>query len=144
MELYAEVRAADMSDTFVAVVVGVHKQLLPAPWQCFRVNFKAMVLGRNVTFSRKTTSARDIMTTVAKLHLQSPRACRSRKKLVAQADAKNGRGAVVHGVSNISNSYGQHFRVSRSIGNEKSIMVFGGMGGNIVVPRYNKDLNTTR
>ena len=103
-----------------------------------------MVLGRNVAFSGETTSARNIVTTVAKLHLQSSRACRSRKKLVTQADAKNGRGAGVHDMSNISNSYGQHFRVSWSIGDEKSIIVFGGMGRNVVVPRYNKDLNATR
>ena len=103
-----------------------------------------MVLRCNVAFSGQTTSARDIVTTVTKLHLQSPRACRSRKKLVTQADAKNRRGAVFHDMSNISNSYGQHFRVTRPIRDEKSIIVFGGMGINVVIPRYNKDLNTTR
>src|SRR4051812_45043562 len=57
MKLYTEVWAAGVSDTLIAVVVGVDKELLPAFWQRFCVNFEAVVLGCYVASSRQATGA---------------------------------------------------------------------------------------
>ena len=64
MKLNTKDRAAFVPNAFVALIVGIHEELIPVWRKTHGVDGKAMILGGNVTPSRDPVRARNVQAAV--------------------------------------------------------------------------------
>lgn len=102
-----------------------------------------MVLGSNVTFSSQQVCARNVVAAVTKLHLQGACARCSREELVTKADTEDWGAVLFNGGFDMVDSFSHHSWITWTVGDEESVVVFAGKGGEVVVPWAYKDLNAT-
>jgi len=142
VELHTEVRLLSVVDTLVATVVGVDEELLPAVGQAVGVDGETVVLRSDVTLSSDHAGTRNVVTSVTELHLLGGGASSTGEELVTQADTEDGDFVLLKDGSDVLNGGLEHGGVTRTVGEEKTIKVVNGTG-DIVVPRANKDFDTT-
>lgn len=94
-----------------------------------------------MTLSCQHVCARDIVTSVSELHLKSGSACRPGQELMTKADTEDGGAVALHSRRDVLDGGIHHSRVSRTIGYEKTIVIFSGELGEVVVPRTDQNLN---
>lgn len=143
MELYTEIWFVDVSNTLVTAVVGVDEQLLPASSKRSCFNGVAMILRGDVASTRDEIGARNVHSSVAKLHLLSLGARGSSEKLVTKTDSKDGRSRLIKGYPDMLNSLLHHSGISRTIRYKESIILLASQLWEIIVPRNDLDLDTT-
>ena len=83
------------------------------------------------------------MAAVTKLHLQGACTRGSCEELVTKADTENWGAVLLNGSFDMVDSLGHHSWVTWTVGDEETIVVLAGKGGEVVIPRAYKDLNTT-
>ena len=104
-----------MPNAFVATIVGVHEELLPASWETAGINLKTMVLRRDVALAGDLVCTRNVVATIAKLHLRSGASCRTSKKLMTKTDAKHWRPFILEYSPNMLHSRVEHCRIARTV-----------------------------
>lgn len=142
MELDTEVWLVDVHNTFVAAVVGVDEKLFPASGQCGSIDGETVVLRSDVALSGNHACARDIVATVTELHLLRCGARSAGEELVAQADTKDGSLVLLHDSRNVLNRLFEDSWVTRTIGDEQTIVLFTSGLCKIIVPGADEDLDT--
>ena len=142
VELHTEIRLLSVVDTLVAAIVGVDEKLLPAVGQAVCVDGETVVLRSDVALSSDHAGARNVVASVTELHLLGGGASSTGEELVTQADTEDGDFVLLEDGSDVLNGGLEHGGVTGTVGEEKTIKVVNGTG-DIVVPRANKDFNTT-
>ena len=141
MELNTEVGAVGVSDTLVAVIVGVHEKLVPAGREGLGVDGVTVVLGSDVALSGEHVGARNVVTAVTELHLEGLGAGGTSKKLVTETDTEDRCPGLLHSGLNVLNGVLHDGWITRSVGQEETIVVLACQGGEIVVPWHDLDLH---
>jgi hypothetical protein len=102
-----------------------------------------MILGSNVTFSSQHVRAWNIVAAVSKLHLQGRCARSPREKLVTKANTKDWGAVLLNGGFDVIDSFSHHSWITWTVGDEETIVILAGKGGEVVIPWAYEDLNTT-
>ncbi|KAK5624301.1 hypothetical protein RRF57_000017 [Xylaria bambusicola] len=90
MKLHTEVGLADVHNTLVATVVGVHKQLFPFVFRkSWGADGETVILRSNVTLARNHARARDVVPTVTELHLFGTGSSSLGEQLVAKTNSEH-------------------------------------------------------
>jgi hypothetical protein len=142
VELHTEVRLLSVVDTLVAAVVGIDEELLPAVGKAVRVDGETVVLGSDVTLASDHAGARNVVTTVTELHLLGGGTSSTGEELVSQADTEDGDLVLLEDRGDVLDGVLEDGGVTRTVGEEKTVELVD-VGGDVVVPRANKDLDTT-
>ncbi|GKT92902.1 LOW QUALITY PROTEIN: hypothetical protein Ct61P_10752 [Colletotrichum tofieldiae] len=143
VELHTEVGLRQVGNTLVAAVVGVHEELPPVGRQGLGVNGEAVVLRGDVALSGDHACARDVVASVAELHLLRLGSRGAGEQLVAQADTEDRGLGLVHGSLDVLDGGLQHGRVTRAVGEEETVVLLAGLLHQVVVPGADQDLNAT-
>ncbi|KAF3384345.1 hypothetical protein F1880_003105 [Penicillium rolfsii] len=143
VELNTEEGAAGVTDTLVTGIVGVHKQLLPAVLEAGSIHGETVVLGSDVTLARQHAGARNVVATVTEQHLGGGSADGAGNQLVTETDTEDWCPGILQGLGQVVDSGGQGGGVTRTVGNEQTVVVLASQGGEIVVPGHDHDLDAT-
>lgn len=131
-----------MSNAFISPIICISKQWSPSFWQLFRIHSISMILTCNVTASSALVNTRLVMSTVSIFHFVCRATRRKSQKLVTQTNSKNGFNFwLLQKFLQVFNCLLAHFRISRTITDEKTI-VFG-VVIKVVIPRNHLDLHVT-
>ena len=122
MELYGTERFGLVSDALIGAVVHVDKPWLPIASECGVVNCISMVLRCDEASVRADHAYRLVMASVTVFQLICRSSCCPCHQLVSHADAEN-RLVLLHCDTQIVYCLLAEFRVSRAVGNEKSVIV---------------------
>jgi hypothetical protein len=139
VELNAKVWLADMANTLVAAVIGIHEQLTPFRWQAVCIHSITVILGCNVTFSSQHIRTGDIVSTVSELHLESARASSSSEKLMPKTNTKNWCPILCHCRCNMFDSLVHDRWITGTVGDEETIVVLASKGWKVIVPRTDQN-----
>jgi hypothetical protein len=142
VELNTEVRAVGVSDTLVTVVIGVDEELVPALRQSLGVDGITVVLRGDVALSGEHVGARNVVSAVTKLHLEGFGAGSASEQLVSKTDTKDGCPCLLQSCLNVLDSVLHHCWVTRSVGQEETVVLLACELGEIVVPGHNLDFDT--
>ncbi|GKT45601.1 LOW QUALITY PROTEIN: uncharacterized protein ColSpa_05782 [Colletotrichum spaethianum] len=146
VELHTEVGLRQVGNTLVAAVVGVHEELPPVGSQGLGVDGEAVVLGGDVALSGDHARARDVVASVAELHLLGLGPRGAGEQLVAQANTKDRGLGLVHGSLDVLDGGLEHGRVTRAVGEEETVVLLAGLLHQVgqtktSTPRFRKHLN---
>lgn len=94
-----------------------------------------------MALSSDHAGARNVVTTVTKLHLGRPCACSLSDKLMAETNTKN-RGLVrLEELRDVGDRSAHDRGITGSIGNEETVVLGASLSREIVVPRADQNLN---
>lgn len=82
------------------------------------------------------------MTAVSELHLEGLGACGSGQQLMSKTDTENWRSGLSHGGLDMDNGILHHGGVTRTVGDEQTVILLAGQFGKVVVPRNDLNLNS--
>ena len=133
MELGGEDGAGLVHHTLVAAVVEVDKVFLEVAGEGAGINGITVVLAGDVALSSGQVESRNVVGTVSVLELDGAGADSQSEKLVAEANAHNGDGRSLHEASQVVNSLLAVSWVTRSVGDEDTIVVLGDLMDGVVV-----------
>jgi hypothetical protein len=142
VELNTEVGAVGVPDTFVAVVVGVDEELVPALRQSLGVDGVTVVLRSDVALSGEHVGARNVVSAVTELHLEGFGASSASEQLVSKTDTEDGCPCLLQSCLNVLDSVLHHRWVTRSVGQEETVVLLACELGEVVVPGHNLDFDT--
>ena len=133
-----------MSDTFVAVVVGVDKELVPALGQSLGVDGITVVLRGDVALSGEHVGARNVVAAVTELHLEGFGAGSASEQLVSKTDTEDRCPGLLQSCLNVLDSVLHHGGVTGSVGQEETVVLLACELGEIVVPWHDLDFHAAR
>jgi hypothetical protein len=136
MKLDTEIWPPDVSDTFVATIIGIDEQLFPAIGQCLRVYCITVILRCNVALPGEQTCAGNVGTTVTEFHFQCVGARSSSKQLMPQANSEDWRSCLIHCGLDVLHGIFHHCWITRAVGDEQAVVFLAGKLREIVVPWY--------
>ncbi|KAH0294696.1 carbamoyl-phosphate synth, partial [Aureobasidium sp. EXF-3399] len=143
VELDTEVGAVDVSDTLVGAVVGVDEEFGPVLGEGARVDSVTVVLRCDVTLARNQVCGRDVVASVTVLHLDRLGTGGAGEQLVSQTDTEDGNSGLADVGLNVLDSLLHQCRVTRTVGDEETIVLLASQGREVVVPGDDLDLYTT-
>jgi hypothetical protein len=141
--LHTEEGTGGVTDTLVAAIVGVDKQLLPAILEAGGVHSITVVLRSDVALARDHAGARNVVTAVTELHLAGCSTDGAGNQLVTQTDTEDRCAGILECLGQVIDSGCESSGVTGSVGDKQTIVVLACQGGEVVVPGNNHDLNTT-
>ncbi|RUS29418.1 LOW QUALITY PROTEIN: hypothetical protein BC938DRAFT_480691 [Jimgerdemannia flammicorona] len=143
MELHGEEGQDLVDDALVRTVIGVDKEFLVVLGKGRDVDGISVVLRGNVASAGEHICARDVVTAVTVLHLLGLGAGGEGQELVAQTNTKDRfRGGLEHGAETSDGGL-DHGRVAWPVGDKDAVELGDGLGGKVVVPGDDLELNAT-
>lgn len=142
VELDTEVWPVDMHNTLVTAVIGVDEEFLPAGGQAGSIDGVTVILRSDVTFSGHHACAGDIVTAVSELHFLCLGPDGSSEQLMAQANTEDGCAVLLNGGGNAIHGGIHDSRITRTVGDEQTIVVFSSERREVIVPRTHQDFYT--
>ena len=96
-----------------------------------------------MALARKHVGARDVVPTITELHFDCLSPGSSGEQLVAQTDTKDGGPSFSHGRFDMLDGVLHHGWVSRAVGDEQTVVFTACELGEIVIPGYDLDFDTS-
>jgi len=98
-----------------------------------------MILGRDVALSSQHIRARDVVSTVSELHLESARTSSSSEKLMSKTNTKNWCPILCHCRSDMFDSLVHDRWITRTVRDEETIVILASKGWKVIVPRTDEN-----
>jgi hypothetical protein len=142
MELDRENGTSLMADTFIGAIVGIDKESLPALGHITVIQSITVVLRSDVATAVIDADSRLVMTTVTKGEFVGVQTSGHTKEKVTHANTEDGLVPSINGNLQVVDSLGTHGRATRTIGNEKTIILILDLV-EVIVPRKDSDSSAT-